>query len=298
MTKLLSKYPALEGVELAEPRAIHYLARDGRKIHGYLTLPPGSSGENLPAVLLPHGGPWIRDRLEFNREVLFLASRGYAVLQMNFRGSSGYGNEHMSAGYKRYGLEMQDDITDGAAWLVEQGIADPKRIGIFGASYGGYAALMAAVKTPEVFRCAAGYAGVYDLRAEVKHDSRYLGGDMQKEFMGDDSKLLKAASPIYGVDQIRIPILLGHGVDDPNVHVSQSKKMAKALEKADKQVELVLYKDEIHGYALGSTAIDFASRLERFFAQHLAAEPATGEEVTAEAPSETPVEEPAEVPVE
>ncbi|MBW2271882.1 MAG: S9 family peptidase [Deltaproteobacteria bacterium] len=266
---LFDEYPELQDVQLATPRPIRYSARDGLLIHGYLTLPPGSAGKELPAVLMPHGGPMARDYLAFDPHVLFLASRGYAVLQMNFRGSSGYGHAHLSAGYRRWGLEMQDDITDGAAWLVEQGIADPERIGIFGASYGGYAALMAAVKTPEVFRCAASYAGVFDLIAENRHDKQYLGGEIVEEFRGDDRKKLKAASPIHHAEQIRIPILLGHGRDDPNVHVNQSKKMAKALRKAGKNVELVLYNDEIHGYAQGTTALDFARRLEAFLAQNL-----------------------------
>jgi dipeptidyl aminopeptidase/acylaminoacyl peptidase len=268
--ELLSKYPELDGVELGSPKPIHYTARDGLEIHGYLTLPPGSSGKNLPTVVMPHGGPMARDYLWFDRELLFLASRGYAVLQMNFRGSSGFGIAHEAKGYKRWGLEMQDDITDGVGWLVEQGIADPQRIGIYGASYGGYAALMAAVKTPTLFRCAASYAGVFDIKAENKHDQRYVGGKIVKEYRGSDSKMLRAASPRFHADKIQIPVLLGHGEDDPNVHVDQSKNMAKALRKAGKQVELALYDDEIHGWQEEASSMDFGGRLERFLGECLA----------------------------
>ncbi len=279
---LFASYPELSDVELVTPKPIRFAARDGLEIPGYLTLPPGGSKTGLPAVLLVHGGPWSRDRLEFDRDVQFLASRGYAVLQVNFRGSTGYGWRHVSGGIKRLGLEMQDDLTDAAAWLVEQGIADPNRIAIMGTSYGGYAALMAAVKTPKVFRAAASYAGVFDWEAEMKHDRKYAGGEIAKEFFGGDDEAVRRASPIHFADRVEIPVLLGHGIDDSNVHVDQSKKMAKALEKAGKQVELVLYEDESHGLALEKNRIDYARHLERFLAENLAAAPA-GEEAPADA---------------
>jgi dipeptidyl aminopeptidase/acylaminoacyl peptidase len=271
-SKLLSIYPELEGVELAEPKAIRYAARDGLMIDGILTLPPGSNGASLPAIVLPHGGPMERDFLQFDRDVLFLASRGFAVLQMNFRGSAGYGFRREAAGHKKWGLEMQDDIADGAKWLIEQGIADPDRLGIYGASYGGYAALMASVKTPKLFRCAASYAGLFDLVAENEHDSHYVGGKIAEQFRGDDPKALKAASPFFAVDRIRIPILLGHGEDDSNVPFSQSTRMAKALREAGKDVELMLFPGEIHGFDRADNAMEFIGRLERFFALHLAPE--------------------------
>ena len=267
--ELYSAFPKLTPEVLAPMESVSYEARDGRTIRGYLTLPVGSEARALPTVVLPHGGPTARDYRRFNREVQFLANRGYAVFQMNFRGSTGYGREHMMAGMKQWGLAMQDDITDGVQWLVGRGIADPKRICIFGSSYGGYAALMGLVKTPELFRCAASYVGVTDLATVIRDDAQYVDMDLPLFPDDTDKALRERVSPLQRVDEIRAPVLLAHGEDDPRVHVKHAKKMAKALEKRGKPHELHLYRDEIHGFADDMHSIAFYEALEDFLARNL-----------------------------
>jgi dipeptidyl aminopeptidase/acylaminoacyl peptidase len=164
LTKLVDVAPWLKESELAPMKPVEYKSRDGLTIHAYLTLPLGREAKNLPVVINPHGGPWFRDTWGFNPEVQFLANRGYAVLQMNFRGSTGYGRKFWEASFKQWGQAMQDDITDATRWVIAQGVADPHRICIFGGSYGGYAALEGVIKEPDLYRCAIGYVGVYDLR--------------------------------------------------------------------------------------------------------------------------------------
>ncbi len=208
MEELFTLADWIHSDEMAEMKPIQYTARDGLLIHGYLTLPRGRAGKNLPLIVNPHGGPVLRDTWRFDPEVQFLANRGYAVLRMNFRGSAGYGKDFVKAGYKQWGLKQQDDITDGVRWAIAQGIADPKRICIYGASYGGYAALMGLIRTPELYRCAICYAGVTDITryssygvrdiAIAKWHAAQMVGDPKKE-----KERLRETSPLTHVDRIQ-----------------------------------------------------------------------------------------------
>jgi dipeptidyl aminopeptidase/acylaminoacyl peptidase len=267
----------IDSGQMAKVKPIEYPARDGLTIHGYLTLPPHCAGTNLPMIVKPHGGPGARDRWEFDPEVQFLANRGYAVLQMNFRGSIGYGLSFWRAGFKQWGGKMQDDLTDGVRWAISQGIADPSRIGIFGASYGGYAALTGLIKTPELFRCAISYVGVTDVRAITRRS--YLEGQARKDFdrvvreeVGDyraDKKELEAISPTHLVDGIKVPVLLAYGGRDPIVPVEQGYTLAEALKKQHKKVELIVEKNEGHGFRTLAARTNLFHRIELFLAENL-----------------------------
>lgn len=274
MDELFSEYPSLDAVALAQPEAVAYTARDGLVIHAILTRPPGAPRQRLPVIVYPHGGPNARDAITFDGVVQYFAHRGFAVFQPNFRGSMGYGDPFEAAGYQRWGLEMQDDISDGVQWLVAQKIADPARVGIYGASYGGYAALMGLVKTPALFRAGASWAGVTDLITLVNDDQWYRFGDDTVAQVGStwfDRSRLKETSPAYNSERIRAPVLIGHGADDPRVHVKQARALAADLERAGKKVELVVYPDEVHGLRSEHNRIDFHQRLGDFFAAQLRA---------------------------
>ncbi len=267
-------YPELRDAQLAEMKSITYAARDGLEIPGYLTLPASGGEPPYPLIVVPHGGPWSRDVWGWDPVVQFLASRGFAVLQPNFRGSDGYGRAFERRGYGRWGLEMQDDITDGVRWLVEQGVADPDRVGIYGASYGGYAALRALQKEPDLFRAGASFAGVTDIPKLLDHDQWYWGMlDDMEQLVGDrwsDRKRLAEASPARGADQIRAPVLIAHGTEDWRVNVDQAHRMIDALEGAGADVEAHLYQGEVHGFLDERNEIDFYTRLADFFERHLA----------------------------
>jgi len=268
---LTETYPELYGSKLAHHDKIRYKARDGVEIEAYLTLPVFGDAPH-PTVIHPHGGPGARDYDGFDPWVAYLTSRGYAVLRPNFRGSVGYGYEFAQAQMGRWGLEMQDDISDAATFLIEQGTANPEKICIFGASYGGYAATMAAVKTPDLFKCAVSFAGVTDLRGIVKNTQRYLGGDLvaEKQF-GDKTKDLKARSPLYNVDKIKIPILLMHGEEDRVVPIAQSEDFAEELEDAGKSVRYVELEDGGHNLAIQLNRTIFFEELDAFLIKHLGA---------------------------
>ena len=206
--------------ELAEMKPIEYKSHDGLTIHGYLTLPIGKEAKNLPVVINPHGGPWHRDQWMFNPEVQFLANRGYAVLQMNFRGSTGYGRHFWEISFKQWGLKMQDDISDGVQWLIKQGIADPNRIAIYGGSYGGYATLAGMTFSPELYACGIDYVGVSNLFTFMKTIPPYWKPllEMMYEMVGDinkDSAHLEATSPVFHADKIKAPLLIAQGANDP-----------------------------------------------------------------------------------
>lgn len=268
---LLSLYPALPQAHLVPMRAVSYRARDGLEIPAYLTIPEGAEPRNLPVIVRPHGGPMTRDYRQFDPEVQFLASRGFAVFQMNFRGSSGYGESFRRSGLHQWGQAMQDDITDGVEWLIAQGIADPSRVGIYGASYGGYAALMALVRTPQLYRAGASYAGVTSLPLFVA-DNRGMFSDYHRSPNGGgwgDPKKLKANSPIDHVERIRAPVLLAHGEGDQRVPIKHSERMAKALREAGKEVEYFDFPHERHGFLRNDNQRLFYERLASFFEQHL-----------------------------
>jgi dipeptidyl aminopeptidase/acylaminoacyl peptidase len=270
--RITATYRELSESDLGDVKLYPYKARDGLDIPAYLTLPPGKLPKNLPVVIMPHGGPMARDQLGFDWMAQFLANRGYAVLQPNFRGSSGYGVKFLEAGYGQWGLKMQDDITDGVQRLIADGIADPKRICIVGASYGGYAALAGAAFTPDLYACAASWAGVSDLGEFLSTRSEDYGRDSAMisswtRFIGDrysDSAKLEAASPAYNAARIKCPILLMHGVADSTVRINQSEIMQRALERAGKHVEFIKFDKETHYMQTADTRIRVLKELEKF----------------------------------
>lgn len=238
--------PALTPDVLVEKELRTYKARDGLKLEGYLSLPKSFSGKPVATIILPHGGPIASDDDEFDRFSAFMVNRGYAVFQPNFRGSSGYGHDFMMQAVGGYGLQMQDDLEDAVKYLIDEHIADPKRVGIVGASYGGYAALMGATKTPDLFKCGVSFAGMSDLVAMYRSFSHYKLKNTYREQFGNDKDQLKETSPIRMVDRIKIPILLIHGDQDASVPVSQSRRMAKALKKANKKYQYVELEGATH----------------------------------------------------
>lgn len=266
--------PWLKATELAEMKPIQYTSRDGMTISGYLTLPRGKEIKNLPVIVNPHGGPWARDFWRFNPEVQFLASRGYAILQMNFRGSTGYGRRHFTASFKQWGLKMQDDITDGAQWLIDMGIANPKKICIYGGSYGGYATLMGLVKTPDLYACGVDYVGVSNLFTFLKTIPPYWKLEMEKMsvMLGDpvrDEAQFKMTSPALNVDQIKAPLFIAQGAKDPRVNKAESDQIVEALKKKGIEVPYLVKDDEGHGFHNEENRFDFYTAMEKFLAQHL-----------------------------
>jgi dipeptidyl aminopeptidase/acylaminoacyl peptidase len=274
LTKIADRAPWLHEDELCEMKPVSYKSKDGLTLHGYLTLPKGVEPKNLPVVINPHGGPWARDRWGWNPEVQFLANRGYAVLQINFRGSTGYGRKFWEASFKQWGRSMQQDITDGAAWLVSEGIANPKRIGIYGASYGGYATLAGITFTPDVYACAVDYVGVSNLFTFMKTVPPYWKPflNMMHEMVGDpqkDSLLLREASPVFYVDKIKVPLFIAQGANDPRVNKAESDQVVEALKKRGVQVEYMVKDNEGHGFHNEENQFDFYGAMEKFLARHL-----------------------------
>lgn len=260
--------------ELAPTEPITYMSRDGLTIHGYLTLPPGRGRENLPVVVHPHGGPWVRDIWMFQPSVQFLANRGYGVLQMNFRGSTGYGKSFMNASFKEWGLKMQDDISDGVAWLVDQGIADPKRIAIFGASYGGYATLAGLAFTPELYACGIDYVGISNLLTFMDTFPPYWENHRQimYEMVGNpetEADSLRARSPVFHADRIVAPLLVIQGVNDPRVNVNEAEQIVQAMKDRGVDVEYIANEDEGHGFHNEENRIEVHRAIETFLAKHL-----------------------------
>lgn len=272
--KLADISPWLNEENMADQKPIKYTSRDGLTIHGYLTLPKGVEAKNLPVVVNPHGGPWYRDSWGFNPEVQFLANRGYAVLQINFRGSTGYGRKFWEASFKQWGKKMQDDITDGVNWLISQGIADPKRVGIYGGSYGGYATLAGLTFTPDLYACGVDYVGVSNIfswmAAVPPYWKPYL--DMIYEMVGHperDSVLLHQASPVFHVDKIKVPLLIAQGANDPRVPKAESDQMVEALKKKGIDVPYIVKDNEGHGFRNEENRFDFYRAMEEFLGKHL-----------------------------
>lgn len=273
MHPVIEPYPNVDPAQLAEVKAVQYQARDGLSLPAYLTLPRGREAKNLPLIVLPHGGPFTRDQWEYDSEIQFLANRGYAVLQPQFRGSTGYGKDFAAKGYGEYGKKMQDDLDDGVDWLVKSGQVDPKRVCIVGSSYGGYAALWGAIRNPERYRCAASFAGVTDLSAQLRFDRRSFSAsryfrEWRTKVGGEGKADLGALSPIRFADRLKVPVLIAHGEEDTTVPVKQGRSMVEALEKAGGNVTSVFYKDAGHGFSKSEDFDDWLRRLEAFLTKN------------------------------
>ena len=270
---LFTNQPELEGLKLAPMEPISYAARDGLTIHGYLTKPVGVSAPTS-AVLLVHGGPWARDTWGYRAQAQWLANRGYVVLQVNFRGSTGYGKDFLNAGNREWGGKMHDDLVDGVNWLVEKGIANKDKIAIMGASYGGYSTLVGLTFTPEVFAAGVDIVGPSSLITLTQTIPPYWE-PLKKQFfyrvgnLETEPDFLQSRSPLFFVDKIQKPLLIGQGANDPRVKESESEQIVKAMEDAGKPVEYVLYKDEGHGFARPENRLHFYGIAEEFLAKYL-----------------------------
>jgi dipeptidyl aminopeptidase/acylaminoacyl peptidase len=269
--------PWIDESHMATMKPISYQSRDGLTIHGYLTIPQGlEDAKNLPVVVNVHGGPWARDEWGFNPEVQFLANRGYAVLQMNFRGSTSYGKKFWEASFNQWGLAMQEDVQDGAKWLIEQGIADPSRIAIYGGSYGGYATLQGLVKDPDFYACGVDYVGVSNLFTFMKGIPAYWIPylEMMHEMVGDpgneaDSLRMVATSPSLNADKITVPLFVAQGANDPRVIKSESDQMVEAMKARGVMVEYMVKGNEGHGFRNEENKFEFYAAMEKFLNEHI-----------------------------
>lgn len=271
--------PWIKSEHMASMKPISYTSRDGLKINGYLTLPIGVEAKNLPVVINPHGGPWARDNWGYNPEVQLLANRGYAVLQMNFRGSTGYGKQFWESSFKKWGQEMQNDITDGVKWLIDEGIADPDRVAIYGGSYGGYATLAGITNTPDLYAAAVDYVGVSNLFTFMETIPPYWEPykKMLYEMVGDpstkDSIMMKANSPVFHVDKIKAALFIAQGANDPRVVQAESDQMVEALKKNGVTVQYMLKENEGHGFRNEENRFDFYNAMTDFLDKNMKEKP-------------------------
>ena len=277
LTSLGEVNPRISEQDMAPMQPVSYTTRDGLTVHGYLTLPLSSSGKNLPVIVNPHGGPWVRDSWGYNPEIQFLANRGFAVFRMNYRGSTGYGRAFWEKSFKQWGRAMQDDITDGVNWLIQQGIADPERVGIYGASYGGYATLAGVTFTPELYAAAVDYVGVANLFTFMQTIPPYWKPylDMMHAMVGDpeqDQELMQAASPVFHVDRIQTPLFIAQGANDPRVNKNESDQMVQALQDRGVEVQYMVKDNEGHGFRNEENQFEFYGAMETFFRGHLVKE--------------------------
>ncbi|MDP9410176.1 MAG: S9 family peptidase [Actinomycetota bacterium] len=271
---LFDARPDLADYELARMEPISFTSRDGLTIEGYLTLPPGGPFEGLPMVLNVHGGPWARDGWGYDPEAQWLANRGYACLQVNYRGSTGYGKEFLNAGNKEWAARMHDDLVDAVGWAVERGVADPERVAIYGGSYGGYAALVGATFTPDLFRCAVDIVGPSSLITLIESIPPYWKPLVATfhERVGNpetEADFLKSRSPLFFVDRIKIPMLVAQGANDPRVKQAEAEQIVAAMREKGIDHEYLLFEDEGHGFARPENRLAFYAAAERFLAKHL-----------------------------
>jgi dipeptidyl aminopeptidase/acylaminoacyl peptidase len=280
LTKVGAAYPDIPAARMARQQLVHYKARDGLSIPAWLTLPPGGKQNGLPMVVLVHGGPYKRGgEWGWDPDAQFLASRGYAVLEPEFRGSTGFGMRHFEAGFKQWGLAMQDDLADGARAMVAQGVADIKRICIAGASYGGYAALMGVVKDGDLYQCAVDWAGVTDIKlmyngswnmdSDLPQDYRQYGMPLLVGDLNADAAQLQATSPLEQAARIKRPLLLAYGSSDQRVPLVHGTRFYEAVKAGNSDVEWVVYDGEGHGWSLPDNRVDFWTRVERFLGKHI-----------------------------
>jgi dipeptidyl aminopeptidase/acylaminoacyl peptidase len=287
-TFLFDHRPELKKYGLAPMEPVYFAARDGLTIHGYITYPPGKGKKNLPVVLNVHGGPYARDSWGYHSEAQWLANRGYVCLQVNYRGSAGYGKEFLNAGNREWGGKMNQDIVDAAKWAAEQGIADPEKIAIYGGSWGGYAALVGVTFTPDVFCCAVDIVGPSNLVTWINTIPPYWSAmkPLLYERVGNpetEAEFLKSRSPLFKVDQIKVPMLIAQGANDPRVPAAESEQIVAALEEKGIEHEYMLFPDEGHGFAKPENRLKFYAAAEKFFAKHLGGR---YEEATEEEPKE------------
>jgi len=266
--------PDLRAYTLAPMEPIALTSRDGLTLHGYLTLPPGLGRAHLPLVVNVHGGPHARDTWGFDPEAQWFANRGYACLQINFRGSTGYGKRFLNAGDKEWGGKMHDDLVDAVRWAIDQGVADPKKVAIYGASYGGYAALVGATFTPELFCCAVDVVGPSNLITMIETIPPYWSTFIAVEHrrVGNpetEAEFLRSRSPLFRVDRIKSPILIAHGANDPRVKQAESEQIVEAMKRNGIPYEYLLFPDEGHGFAKPENRLRFYAAAERFLARHL-----------------------------
>lgn len=274
VTFLFENQPELSKYTLAETKPISFTARDGLTVHGYLTLPVEEPQTKLPLILNVHGGPWARDSWGYNPLAQWFANRGYACLQINFRGSTGYGKNFLNAGNREWGRNMHNDLVDGVHWAIEQGIADPQKVAISGGSYGGYAALVGATFTPDLFRCAVDIVGPSNLLTLTRSFPPYWApfmGTWYKRVGNPDTEeeFLKSRSPLFKVDQIKIPLLIAQGANDPRVKQAESEQIVAAMKSKGIDYEYMLFPDEGHGFAKPENRLKFYAAAEKFLARHL-----------------------------
>lgn len=275
MKIVLVPYGKLVGQPLSPVTSIDYTARDGLNIPAFLTIPKGSAGKAMPMILFPHGGPFSADTWDYDPWVQFFASRGYVVLQPQFRGTTGFGRQGVERGFGEFGGKMIDDMEDGIDHLVKAGIVDPKRVCIAGGSYGGYAAMWAPARSPERYRCAISWAGISNVRDQLKFDRGLFGAkryyrDWRDRVLGIDEKRgdMAAISPVRRAANFRVPLLIGHGKRDDTVPVDQSQQMEAALKKAGASVEAIYYDKQGHSVDLSDDYADWLWRMEKFLAAH------------------------------
>ncbi len=277
LEKIADVSPWLDEADMAPMHPIQYQARDGVTIHGYLTLPAQyEAGSKIPIVINPHGGPWARNQWGYNPELQLLASQGYGVLQMNFRGSVGYGRKFWELSFKQWGATMQDDITDGVQWLIQEGYADPDRVAIYGGSYGGYATLAGITFTPDLYACAIDYVGVSNLFTFMKTVPPYWKPylDMMYEMVGHperDHDQMAAGSPALHIDRITTPLLVVQGANDPRVNIDESDQIVEALRARNVDVPYLVKYNEGHGFGNEENQFEFYKTMCGFLAKYLGA---------------------------
>ncbi len=274
LEKLIEVSPWLKKEKMAEMKPVTYTSRDGLSIHGYLTLPLGKGADKIPLVVNPHGGPWVRDAWGFNPEVQFLANRGYAVLQMNYRGSTGYGRSFWEASFKQWGLKMQDDISDGVKYLIDEGIADPEKVAIYGGSYGGYATLAGLTFTPDLYACGVDYVGVSNLFTFMQTIPPYWKPmlEMMYEMVGHPEEMKEQfdqTSPALQAHKIKAPLLIAQGAKDPRVNQAESDQIVQALRERGVDVDYLVKENEGHGFHNEENRFEFYEEMEKFLAKYL-----------------------------